>query len=146
MTIELIRQDWEALAGQRAQFTKAFYTAFFDQFPEYRALFPDAMDAQMERMVEMFSNLARFADHSDLIQPYLLQVGFAHRGFGIRHNDAENFKEVFISTLAEARGEAWNEDHETAWRQAFDDMLIPMFDEGLERGRRDGQGSGVDSA
>lgn len=137
MTIELIREDWEALAGRRGQFAKQFYAEFFERFPEYRDLFPAEMDAQMERMVEMFSSIARFADRTDLIQPYLLQVGFAHRRFGIRLSDAENFKNVFIETLGRVLGDDWDGRHESAWQHAFDDMLIPMFDEGLERGRRE---------
>ena len=140
MNTALVRRDWEALAGRRAEFTKNFYDAFFDAFPEYRKLFPAAMDAQMERMVEMFSNLARFAEHTDLIQPYLLQIGFAHRRFGLHAEDAENFKNVFIATLADALEGSWSAEHEAAWRSAFDDILLPMFDEGLERGRREDEG------
>ncbi len=137
MSIELIQDDWEALAGRRGEFAKRFYAEFFKRFPEYRDLFPAEMDAQMERMVEMFSSIARFADHTDIIQPYLLQVGFAHRRFGIRLSDAENFRNVFIDTLGKTLTERWDDSHESAWRHAFDDVLIPMFDEGLERGRRE---------
>lgn len=137
MTIELIREDWEALAGRRSEFANRFYVEFFRRFPEYRDLFPAELDAQMERMIEMFSTIARFADHPDLIQPYLLQIGFAHRRFGIRLSDAENFRNVFIGALGEVLGDGWDDSHDSAWRHAFDDMLIPMFDEGLERGRRE---------
>lgn len=138
MTIDIIRDDWEALAGRRSLFVQQFYAAFFDRFPEYRGLFPSAIDAQMERMVEMFSSVARFADRSDFIQPYLLHVGFAHRRFGIRRADAENFKIVFIEVLGQTLEDGWDADHEAAWNHAFDEMLLPMFDEGLERGRTGG--------
>ena len=65
MDMTLIQQDWEALAGKRMQFTHAFYARLFERHPEYRALFPEAMDSQMEKMVEMFSSVTRFADHTE---------------------------------------------------------------------------------
>ena len=131
MNINVIQQDWNSLAGRRNEFSKAFYAALFEKFPQYRSLFPLSIDAQMERMVEMFSSLARFADHPDLIQPYLRHVGFAHRQLGIGVLDAENFKEVFIDILARELSSTWNATHESAWREAFDEMLLPMFEQGL---------------
>ena len=134
MDMQIIKQDWEALAGKRMQFTHGFYERLFARHEQYRNLFPQGMDTQMERMVEMFSSIARFADHTDLIRPYLVSVGYAHRRLGIGASDVENFKEVFIETLAHLREEAWNETHEKAWHEVFDDMIVPMFDEGLETG------------
>lgn len=137
MKSDLIAQDWDALAGRRAEFTRSFYASFFERYSEYRSLFPPTMDAQMERMVELFSTMARFANQADVVAPYLKQVGFAHRNFGIRLGDAERFRDVFIDTLADMLAATWNEEHSAAWRAAFDDMLLPMFDEGLSKARGD---------
>ncbi len=136
--MDIIRRDWEALAGKRMQFTHDFYERLFDRHPQYRDLFPKSMDAQMERMVEMFSSVVRFADHSDLIRPYLVNVGFAHRRMGIDAADMENFKETFLDTLAHLRKAQWSAQNDTAWRQAFDDMILPLFEQGLETGRDNG--------
>jgi hemoglobin-like flavoprotein len=138
MDMNIIKQDWNALAGKRMQFAHAFYTELFARHPQYRSMFPasDALDSQMEKMVEMFSGVARFADHSDLIRPYLVSVGYAHRRLGIGAVDVNNFKEVFIAVLAQLRKGAWDASHDSAWREAFEDMIVPMFDEGLETGRR----------
>ena len=135
MEINAIREDWEALAGKRMQFAHTFYKKLFDRHPAYRGMFPEAMGTQMEKMVEMFSGVARFADHTDLVRPYLVNVGYAHRRLGIGPEDVENFKNVFIETLSELCADWWNDAHERAWHEAFDDMIVPMFDEGLETGR-----------
>jgi hemoglobin-like flavoprotein len=100
MDMHIIKQDWDALAGKRMQFAHGFYERLFARHPQYQAMFPSSMDTQMEKMVEMFSSIARFADHSDLIRPYLVSVGYAHRRLGIGAADVENFKEAFIATLA----------------------------------------------
>jgi hemoglobin-like flavoprotein len=134
VNMDLIRQDWEALAGKRMQFTHAFYENLFEQYPQYRALFPEALDSQMERMVEMFSSIVRFADHVDLIRPYLVNVGYSHRSMGIGADDVSNFIKVFVDSLAEFRAPTWNDEHAAAWNEAFEDMIVPLFDEGLETG------------
>ena len=133
--MSMIEQDWEALAGKRMQFAHDFYERLFGAHPQYRAMFPPSMDAQMERMIEMFSGVTRFADHADLIRAYLLRVGYAHRRLGIGAADVENFKTAFIETLAHLRAQAWNAAHLEAWNEAFDDMIVPLVDEGLETGR-----------
>jgi len=133
----LIQQDWEALAGKRMQFTHAFYETLFERQPRYRELFPEAMDAQMEKMVEVFSSIARFAGHVDLIRPYLTSVGFAHRQMGIHAEDVEHFKRAFVDTLAHLCAAWWDDSHAAAWNEAFDDIIVPLFDEGLETGRRE---------
>jgi len=119
MHMKTLNADWEALAGQRMEFTRKFYQRLFERYPRYQELFPQELDTQMEKMVEMFSGIARFADHIDIIRPYLVEVGFAHRRLGIDAQDVENFKDVFIETLGELCAGWWNEEHEQAWHQAL---------------------------
>ena len=127
-----IRETWDALEGRRITLIDTFYSRLFDRHPEYRELFPESMTPQKEKMVEMISSVARFIDQVDLIRPYLANVGAAHRGTGITARDIENFKEVFIDTLARTCSETWEPRHEKAWREVFDEVIVPVFDEGLE--------------
>ena len=135
MEVEHIKQTWHELAGRRNTFVEGFYGRLFERHPGYREKFPDDMSAQMEHMVEMVSSVARYCDHMGLIEPYLRTVGYAHRGTGIHDRDVQNFRDVFIESLSEAGTEHWDTAHEQSWREAFDDVVIPMFDEGLELGR-----------
>jgi hemoglobin-like flavoprotein len=131
MDMFAIEQTWDSLAGRRVIFVERFYSRLFESYPEYRKLFPESMNPQKEKMVEMISSIARFADHIDLIRVYLLNIGAAHRHIGISGEHIENFKEVFLDSLAETCGESWGPKHETAWRAVFDDVIIPIFEEGL---------------
>ena len=137
MDIPAVRQTWNSLAGRRLEFIDIFYTRLFERYPQYRELFPDSMNMQKEKMVEMLSSVARFADHIDLVRTYLLEVGAAHHRTGITTTDIENFTDVFLDSLAETCGESWQPHQEAAWRQVFDDVIIPIFEEGLS-GRSDG--------
>jgi len=132
---EIIRESWSALAGHRREFIEAFYARLFERYPQYRGLFPENMNAQLERMIEMLSSLAEFAEHAHLLEPHLRKVGFAHRKTGIHASDVENFKDTFLDTLATFAATGDADTQRRAWREAFDEVIIPLFDEGLERGR-----------
>jgi hemoglobin-like flavoprotein len=136
MDMDLIRNDWNALAGRRTAFTQRFYERLFERHPHYREMFPESMDAQTERMVEMLSGVVRFADHANLVRPYLEEVGHAHRRTGIGHEDVQNFTDTFIETLGEICDDAWDARHADAWRLAFDDLIVPLFEEGLKNTRQ----------
>ena len=123
------------MAGRRLEFIEAFYTRLFERYPQYRAMFPEHMGAQRERMIEMFGTLAQLADHVTLLQPYLSNVGFQHRHTGIHAVDVENFKNTFLDTLADFPTTSDAESQRRAWLDAFDEVIVPLFDEGLERGR-----------
>lgn len=134
MNIEIIKQDWEKLAGRRHRFSADFYRRLFERHPRFRPLFPDDVGPQGERMVEMLSHVTRFADHIDLIRPYLVSVGFAHRRLNISEKDVEDFVETLLDTLSDACG-GFDQNHTQAWREVLDDIIAPLFDDGLETGR-----------
>ena len=124
---------WRSLAGQRIQMVESFYRKLFERFPQYREMFPAEMDPQMERMVEMFTTVASFSTHIDLVRPYLLRVGEAHAKMDLTSEDLGNFRDVFLETLSDIRPAGWNEAHAAAWRTAFDDVIIPIIEEGMGR-------------
>lgn len=135
MSSEEVKATWDELAGRHIEFVNRFYARLFERYPKYRKLFPDQMSPQLEKMVEAVGNLALHADYDSLLEPYLQNIGYAHRGSGIKAADVENFIGVFIETLADTCGTRWNVARERAWRTVFDDVIVPMFEIGLERGR-----------
>lgn len=128
----LIEETWDSLAGRRREFVESFYEHLFDKHPEYRSLFPDSLDHQMEKMVEMLSAVARFSDHIDLIRPYLLRIAESHKNFGIQAQDIANFRSAMMEALAEESGADWNQARSDAFAAAFDNTIIPLFEEGLD--------------
>ena len=134
MNTELIAQTWQALDGRQVQFIEAFYQRFFERFPGYRRLFPrELRAAHFEKMVQTVALLANLADDRDDIAPHLRKLGSAHRPFDLAPRDFGNFKAVFIEVLAPCAGSQWTKLAEQAWSEAFDEVLIPLMREGVER-------------
>jgi hemoglobin-like flavoprotein len=130
--INQMEEVWDLLAGRRRQFIESFYSNLFDQFPDYKQYFPENMDAQMERMMELISAVVRVSHRIPLIRSYLMQVGAAHKDIvKLKKEDLYNFSDVFIITAASTCGDSWEDRHEKAFRAAFDDTIIPIIYDGL---------------
>lgn len=128
----LIEQTWQLLGDRRGQFIDAFYERFFERFPGYRKLFPrELRAAHLEKMVLTVALLADLADDRARIAPHLHRLGAAHRPFALQPRDFGNFRDVFIEVLGLQLGAQWTPAAEQAWREAFDEVLIPRMREGM---------------
>ena len=131
MNTELIAQTWRALGERQPPFIQAFYARFFERFPGYRRLFPgDLRKAHLEKMIDTVALLGDLADDRSDIAPHLRKLGAAHRPFDLRPRDYENFKAVFLEVLGTELGATWTPAAARAWGEAFEQVLIPLMQEG----------------
>ena len=89
-----------------------FYAQLFAMDTEIRAMFPAAIDLQRRRF---FEALGRIADAQqsqadrDRLEPYLKELGRAHRKFGVRERHYEVFRRALLATLQRFAAPRWNE-------------------------------------
>jgi hemoglobin-like flavoprotein len=134
MNTELIAHTWQALGARQPQFIEAFYERFFERFPGYRGLFPrELRAAHLEKMVQTVALLADLSEDRSDIAPRLHSLGAAHQPFALEPRDLVNFKDVFIEVLGPRLGSRWTPAAAQAWSDAFDEVLIPLMREGIER-------------
>lgn len=130
MNTELIAETWESVDDHLA-FVEALYQRFFERFPAYRPLFPKKLDPRhLDKMVETLALLARLSEDRSTIAPHVRKLGDSHKPYALKDKDMGNFRAVFLETLEEHAGAAWSPAAETAWREAIDQVLIPMMREG----------------
>lgn len=135
MKTELIADTWGALGEHQREFVEAFYGRFFSRFPIYRPLFPKELNADhLEKMVQTMALVANLAEDQSLIAPHMRKVGRAHGSYRLKPEDLDNFKAVFVEMLGERLGPRWSREAEQAWEQAFDQVLIPLMQKGLDGG------------
>jgi len=131
MNKQLLTEVWSNLAGQRIEMVEAFYRNLFARYPQYEEFFPTNIDHQMDLMVEVMSTVINFSDQINIIRPYLVRVGVAHRHYSLTPQDFRNFSQVFIDTLGEVCGDQWQAQHQQAFEETFDDVILPLIEEGL---------------
>lgn len=137
MNTELIAQTWTALGDRQAQFVEDFYERFFERFPAYRKLFPrELRKAHLQKMLKTVALLCDLAEDRSDVAPHLRKLGQAHRPFDLAQRDFANFKAAFIEVLAGYAGAGWSPAAEQAWGDAFDQVLFPLMQEGIQPGRK----------
>ena len=130
MNTELIADTWGAIEDPMA-FVESFYARFFERFPGYRPLFPKQLDpGHLEKMVQTMALVARMSEDRSLVAPHVHKVGAAHRPYALGPQDLANFEAAFIEMLGERLGPRWSPAAARAWKQAFDEVIIPLMREG----------------
>jgi hypothetical protein len=76
------------------------------------------------------------ADDRTDIAPHLHKLGAAHKPFDLTAREFDNFKAVFIEMLGPRVGAKWTTAAASAWNDAFDEVLVPLMQEGMNPGRR----------
>jgi NAD(P)H-flavin reductase/hemoglobin-like flavoprotein len=92
-----------------------FYERLFVDSPRLRALFPDQMGDQRERLLSaLLAVVGEPAPTDDLIEQ-LKQLGRDHRKFGARPAHYASVGKALVGALSTLAGEAWTPEVERAW-------------------------------
>lgn len=134
MDTNVVGRSWDMLGDRQMDMLETFYSRLFEQFPQYRDLFPDAMDRQMKKMARTMATVSRLADSPETVEASMVHVGEKHRHYGLRESDLQHFEQLFISVLAEYCGETWSDSCARAWDEAFATVIKPMMMRGMARG------------
>ena len=130
MRTELIAETWGAIDDPMA-FVESFYARFFERFPAYRRLFPQQLDPKhLEKMVQTMALVTRLSEDRGTIAPHVHKLGAAHKPYALGPKDLGNFKAVFIETLGGRLGASWSPEAAKAWDQAFEEVILPLMQEG----------------
>jgi hemoglobin-like flavoprotein len=134
MNTPIVAATWFALGERQQAMVGTFYERFFQRHPRYREMFPAQLNEHhLNKMVETMSLIARLQRERPIIAPRIQQVGDHHRPYALDEADLGNFRDVFVEVLAEFCGADWNPGAEQAWREAFDEEVIPIMMRGSKR-------------
>jgi hypothetical protein len=61
----------------------------------------------------------------------MVHVGERHRHYGLALQDLDNFRDVFIEVIEEKCPGDWNAECRNAWKEAFDQVVLPLLMRGL---------------
>ncbi len=133
MNTELIGQTWDKLADRQKELGRTFFTQLFEQFPQYKPLFSETLDRQLDKIIETMAMVARIANDTEVLHPKMIKLGMKHSQFKLNKEDLQNFKQVFLDVLTSFCLETWTEERRQAWEEVFDQRIIPYMVEGLKQ-------------
>lgn len=117
--VELIRNSFALVEPQAEELGKHFYATLFSRAPATRELFPVNMEVQRSRLLRALVHVVQMVDQPDDLLPFLEQLGRDHRKFGVLTEHYDAVGHALLSAIAANAGDAWTQDVEKAWTDAY---------------------------
>src|ERR1700761_8504860 len=111
-TFAIVAEAGDAVPGY-------FYGQLFARQPRLRNLFPPAMNAQRDRLVQALVQIVESLSTPDEMVTYLTQLGRDHRKYGVDAAMYEAVGAALLATLRRFAGPAFTPAAEQAWTDAY---------------------------
>jgi hemoglobin-like flavoprotein len=125
--VDLIRKSFDALWAARRRFAEAFYSRFFELAPDARRLFPDDMERQQLKLMDMIAAIVGALDHREIFQSIISYTGGQHAQFGVKQSHFVAFGHALIWGLEQQFGPAFTPELKQAWITLYDVVQKEMI-------------------
>jgi hemoglobin-like flavoprotein len=96
---ELVRRSFDALWPIRRRLAEVFYSRFFELAPDARRLFPDDMERQQLKLMDMIAAIVGALDRREYSSPIISYTGRQHAQFGVRRSHFVAFGDAAQTSL-----------------------------------------------
>lgn len=120
LDVPRLRESFEILVERSPNLTHRFYEILFERYPASLSLFPANRRERQEAMLT--EALVAVVDHLEdapWLTSSLQALGAKHLDYGVTFEMYDWVGDALLRTLAEAAGEAWSPELQTAWADAY---------------------------
>jgi hemoglobin-like flavoprotein len=125
--VALIRQSFDAIWPVRGKLSDLFYERFFALVPDARALFPDDMERQSRKLMDMIAAIVGAIEHREMFRSIITRSGRDHARFGARPEHFAAFGEALIWGLQQQFGAAFTPEQHDAWTTLYNAVQHDMI-------------------
>jgi NAD(P)H-flavin reductase/hemoglobin-like flavoprotein len=105
-----------------------FFSRLFAADPRLRTLFPASMATHRDRFFGALTRIVWSLDSPADLAAYLGRLGRDHRKFGVTADQFSAVGTALVATVRRFAADAWDEQVETAWTQAFAEVARLMIE------------------
>ncbi len=106
----------EPIAGTAADL---FYKRLFEIDPSLRPLFPENMQDQKRKLMQMISVAVNGLKHLDEIIPAIQALGARHTGYGVKAEHYDTVGAALLWTLEQGLQDAFTPEVKAAWTTVY---------------------------
>ncbi|MEV4615116.1 globin domain-containing protein [Kitasatospora sp. NPDC049258] len=117
--LAVLRASFAVVERRADQLTKYFYAHLFTHNPGIRALFPERMDEQRDRLFGALTQLVLRLTQADRLADYLAALGRDHRKFRVLPEHYPAVGASLVAALRHFSGHSWTPEIEKAWTEAY---------------------------
>ena len=126
--VKLVRDSFALVSPRSDEVSKFFYGMLFTLAPNAREMFPANMEVQRSRLLRALVHVVQLVDRPDDLVPFLRQLGRDHRKFGVITSHYEAVGTALLAAVKRFSGEAWTDNVERAWAEAYTIMARSMLE------------------
>jgi hemoglobin-like flavoprotein len=124
---DLIRKSFDALWPVRRRLADVFYGRFFELAPDARQLFPDDMERQQLKLMDMIAAIVGALDKREIFQSIISYSGRQHAQFGVKRSHFAAFGDALIWGLEQQLGPAFTPELKQSWITLYDAVQKEMM-------------------
>ncbi len=120
LNVDLLEASFQAVAPKAEELGERFYDTLFERYPAVAPLFQNVTRKEQEaKLLASISAIVANLRNPEKLGSYLQGLGRRHVGYGAESAHYDAVGAVLLDTLAEVAGDAWTEEMQQAWTDAF---------------------------
>jgi hemoglobin-like flavoprotein len=125
--VDLIRHSFDAIWPVRRKLARLFYDRFFELAPDAKHLFPNDMERQHLKLMDMIAAIVGALDERELFHSIIRHTGRQHAQFGVKSSHFAAFGDALIWSLEKQFGAAFTPKLKGAWIELYSDVQSEML-------------------
>lgn len=127
--IKIVKKTWRMLNGIDPKLIgDAFYSKLFTDHPSLRKLFPENMEQQYIKLVDMLTSIIIHLDKPQDISDDIASMAKRHIGYGVKPGHYEMVGNALLWTLEVALEKEWTEEVKEAWTTCYQSLTKAMLE------------------
>ena len=116
----LIKKSWNSLGKiDPLVVGDVFYSKLFFDNPELRKMFPEDMEGQYRKLVDMLNTIIARLERLDELKGDIVSMAKRHKNYGVKPHHYNLVGRALLWTLQKELGPEWNEDVRAAWINCY---------------------------
>ncbi len=128
LNIDLLESSFGLIAPKADELVDIFYNRLFEDHPEVRPIFPDAMEEQKKHLATALATIVQHLRQPDKLSAYLKELGLRHTRYGVQREHYPVVGQTLLAALAQVAGDAWNAELQQAWSDAYGAIQSIIYD------------------
>lgn len=96
-----------------------FYSKLFFENPELRRMFPQDMEGQYQKLVDMLDTIVKRLEKLDELKGDVVAMAKRHDDYGVKPHHYNLVGKALLLTLQKALGKEWTEEVKSSWINCY---------------------------
>lgn len=130
----IIKTSWSYVIAQPEMTGEMFYEKLFEINPALQAMFPQDMEQQVRKLIDMITYMVSRMQAMPEIQKDIDAMAVRHAGYGVQDAHYATVGEALLWVLENRLEDQWDEETRQCWTELYDMWATSMIKASHEKG------------